>query len=159
MLGPEAVLTPVLGGGRGPADQVRLVPWKDERTPALSPAAPWPGRLPAPAPATVLPEPLAAELRDATGAPVGVTGRHRVTAPPVEFGLAGKGRRRPVLAWAGPWPVDERWWDTGAARRRARFQVVVAGDTGPGPVDDGVEGTALLLVLEGGRWWVEAIYD
>jgi protein ImuB len=145
MLGPEAVLTPVLGGGRGPAEQVRLVPWRDERAPALDPAAPWPGRLPAPAPATVLPEPLAAEVRDESGEPVGVTGRHAVTAPPHLVVVRGKSRE--VRAWAGPWPVDERWWDGDAARRRARFQVVVEGET------------ALLLVLEGGRWWVEAIYD
>jgi protein ImuB len=158
MLGPEAVLTAVLGGGRGPGDQVRLVPWKDERTPALPAEAPWPGRLPAPAPATVLPDLLAAEVRDASGAPVGVTGRHAVTAPPAQLSIGGK--RRPVLAWAGPWPVDERWWDTAAARRRARFQVVVARDAEPvDGDDDGVEGTALLLVLEGGRWWVEAVYD
>jgi protein ImuB len=158
MLGPEAVLTAVLGGGRGPGDRVRLVPWKDERTPALPAEAPWPGRLPAPAPATVLPELLAAEVRDANGATVGVTGRHAVTAPPAELSIGGK--RRAVLAWAGPWPVDERWWDTVAARRQARFQVVVASDAGPEPgAGDGVEGTALLLVLTGGRWWVEAVYD
>ena len=171
MLGPEAVLTPVLGGGRGPADQIRLVPWRDERTPALPVEAPWPGRLPAPAPATVLPEPLAAEVRDSAGVVVGVTGRHTVTAPPAEVVFPGRSstggnKRRRVLAWAGPWPVDERWWDEAAARRRARFQVVVAGDhtvdrdDPPGAVvPDGVPGTALLLVLEGGRWWVEAIYD
>jgi protein ImuB len=170
MLGPEGVVTPVLGGGRSPAEQVRLVPWKDERTPALSAMAPWPGRLPAPAPATVLTEPLAAEVRDASGAVVGVTGRHTVTAPPVEVVFPGRSttgtnKRRPVLAWAGPWPVDERWWDEEAARRRARFQVVVAGDATvdrddpPETGESGVPGTALLLVLEGGRWWVEAIYD
>ena len=49
--------------------------------------------------------------------------------------------------WAGPWPVDERWWDPPAHRRRARFQVV----------DD--DGEAHLLAVEGGRWWVEATYD
>ena len=31
LLGPEAVVTAVLGGGRGFAEQVRLVPWGDER--------------------------------------------------------------------------------------------------------------------------------
>ncbi|TDC68033.1 DNA polymerase Y family protein, partial [Micromonospora sp. KC606] len=33
ILGPEAVVTAVLGGGRSPADQTRLVPWGDERLP------------------------------------------------------------------------------------------------------------------------------
>ena len=36
MLGPDRVLTAVLGGGRDPGDQVRLVPWGDERVPATA---------------------------------------------------------------------------------------------------------------------------
>src|SRR6185436_20642215 len=39
LLGPEALVTPVLGGGRSADDQVRLVPWGDEREPTR-PAAP-----------------------------------------------------------------------------------------------------------------------
>ncbi len=57
MLGPEAVVTAVLGGGRDPGDQVSLVPWGDERVPARPAAPPWPGRLPPPAPASILVEP------------------------------------------------------------------------------------------------------
>ena len=34
LLGPGAVLTAVVGGGRGPAEQVRFVPWGDPREPA-----------------------------------------------------------------------------------------------------------------------------
>ncbi|MFD0822429.1 DNA polymerase Y family protein, partial [Micromonospora zhanjiangensis] len=52
-----------------------------------------------------------------------------------------------IVGWAGPWPVDERWWAPAEARRRARFQVCLA------------DGTALLLALTGGHWSVEAIYD
>ena len=36
---------------------VQLVPWGDERLPARPAEPPWPGRLPAPSPATVLTEP------------------------------------------------------------------------------------------------------
>ena len=47
LLGPDSVFTAVLGGGRGYADRVRLVPWGDERTPRPAArrtrAAPWPG--------------------------------------------------------------------------------------------------------------------
>ena len=50
-----------------------------------------------------------------------------------------------VAAWAGPWPVTERWWSV--RRRRARLQVVTE------------EGVARLLCSERGRWWVEALYD
>src|SRR5205814_215917 len=31
MLGPDAVVTAVVGGGRSPGEQVRLVPWGDRR--------------------------------------------------------------------------------------------------------------------------------
>jgi protein ImuB len=52
-----------------------------------------------------------------------------------------------VTAWAGPWPLEERWWDPEASRSAHRFQVVDA------------DGTAWLLVLERGAWCAEARYD
>lgn len=195
LLGPEAVVTAVLGGGRSPADQTRLVPWGDERLPTRpggrrvgsGPAVPpWPGRLPPPSPAVVLPTPLAASVLDATGAPVVVSARLAVSAPPARLSIGtmppqltgptpapgsapsvtaasvtapsatpssaaalrgGTVGWVEIVGWAGPWPVDERWWAPAEARRRARFQVRLA------------DGTALLLAVESGRWLVEAIYD
>ncbi|MGI5216015.1 DNA polymerase Y family protein [Plantactinospora sp. CA-290183] len=170
LLGPESVVTAVLGGGRSPAEQARLVPWGDERTPGRSAEPPWPGRLPPPAPAVVLPAPLPAAVFDAAGEPVRVSARLEVSAPParLEIGTPGAagaaGSDRPattggpdrpgtaagsaeIVAWAGPWPVDERWWAPAEARRRARFQVSLA------------DGTALLLSLGAGHWSVEAVYD
>ncbi|WP_239097198.1 DNA polymerase Y family protein [Asanoa ferruginea] len=145
ILGPESVVTAVLGGGRSPADQVRLVPWGDELTPTR-PTAPWPGRMPAPAPALVLPAPLAATVRDAAGEPVGVSARLLVTAAPARLTI-GTGQPVEIVGWTGPWPVDERWWAPAEARRRARFQVALA------------DGSAFLLSLAAGQWSVEAIYD
>jgi protein ImuB len=52
-----------------------------------------------------------------------------------------------VTAWAGPWPVAERWWDPRAARRRARFQLVTE------------DGAAWLVAVQNGRWLIEARYD
>jgi len=52
-----------------------------------------------------------------------------------------------IVNWAGPWPVDERWWAPEEASRRARFQVALG------------DGRALLLCLTDGDWSVEAIYD
>jgi protein ImuB len=219
LLGPQAVVTAVLGGGRDPADRVRLVPWGDERL--VQPDRPWPGRLPAPAPATVLVEPQPVEIRDAAGSPVGVTARLTLTGAPTWLiigpqlsgtagpqlsgtagpqlsgtaGLqvsgaadpsvsgpatvgrdvvgggrpgrttdrasdpgrggrdalaAGAGRQDPpleIIGWAGPWPVDEHWWDADEAHRRARFQALLA------------DGRAMLLVLAGGSWSITAVYD
>jgi protein ImuB len=153
MLGPEAVVTAVVEGARGPAERARLVPWGGGADPAAAPAgragretAPWPGHLAAPAPATVHAHPPAAEVIDAAGRPVGVTGRGGPTAPPARLAVAG-GPWADVVAWAGPWPCDERWWDPRAHRRRARWQVVTA------------SGDAHLLAVEGGCWSVEASYD
>jgi protein ImuB len=171
MLGPEAVLTPVPAGGRDPGDQVTLVPWGDERVAARPVVPPWPGRLPPPAPAVVLPEPAPALVLDAAGQPVSVTARLVLSAPPAALVLdpppippgdrsaaSGQERRRgpgagrrpealSIVAWAGPWPVDERWWAPEEASRRVRFQVCLA------------DGRALLLTLSGGLWSVVASYD
>jgi protein ImuB len=157
ILGPDAVVTAVLGGGRSPLDQVRLVPWGDERTPirpgGLDPVAdgqagvpPWPGRLPPPAPAAVLPDPLPAAVYDVAGEPVVVSARLEVSAAPAQL-VVDAGPPVQVAGWTGPWPVDERWWSPGEGRRRARFQLGL------------VDGRAMLLSLAAGRWSVEAIYD
>jgi protein ImuB len=145
MLGPEAVFTGALTGGRGPGDRVALVAWGDTRT-GPQEARPWPGRHPDPAPALVHRTVRRAEVRDRADRPVEVSARGRLSAAPglvsVEGGPAGA-----VVAWAGPWLLDERWWDPRAGRRRARFQLVV-GDR-----------TAYLCFVERNQWWIEATYD
>ncbi|HWM03363.1 MAG TPA: DNA polymerase Y family protein [Actinophytocola sp.] len=149
LLGPESVVTPVLGGGRNPAERVRLVPWGDERSPAADPDAPWPGVLPAPSPATVPMKPLPAKVFGPAGRSVDVTARDELTAQPSQVAVDGDAPRR-VLAWAGPWSTDERWWATPG--RRTRLQVLL---------EESEEDTqiALLLVLTNERWTVEGIYD
>ncbi|MGH3981933.1 MAG: DNA polymerase Y family protein [Pseudonocardiaceae bacterium] len=151
MLGPEAVFTGVLGGGRDPTDRVRLVPWGDDPTPARDPDLPWPGRLPAPSPSRVLTRPLAAEVLDDAGRAVGVSGRGRLTGVPYRIAVDGNPPRR-MLTWAGPWPVEERWWEPGSGRRCARLQAVLDAE----PTDQPL---AVLLSCEMGRWWVEGIYE
>jgi protein ImuB len=243
LLGPDAVVTAVPGGGRSADDQIRFVPWGDEpvperpaaghadpipgatsvpvltkdaepapirglrSVPALPTAAepepepksepvrrlhlvetppseavprekaaaaqtqkhggngrnhaatpkapparpaknlpPWPGQLPKPAPALVLRQPLAAVVVDAHGQPVGVSARLELTGTPTAL-LIENARPAEITGWAGPWPVDERWWAPPEARRRARFQISLA------------DGRAFLLSLTGGHWAVEAIYD
>ena len=151
LLGPDAVTVPERRGGRGPGEQLVLVPAHTvalgaaRPRPAPSVTAPWPGHLPSPSPAVVHVDEVGAEVLDATGTPVGVTGRGLVTAEPATVLVAG--HRSQVRTWAGPWPADERWWDPLAHRRRARIQVALA------------DGTAHLLTLEAGRWQVEATYD
>jgi protein ImuB len=84
------------------------------------------------------------EVLDASGGPVRILARGDLTATPAT--AVSGGRRIRVVAWAGPWPVTERWWSP-AARRYARLQVELA------------DGSAALLVCEGGRWTVGGWYD
>ncbi|MER7082887.1 protein ImuB [Saccharopolyspora kobensis] len=170
MLGPDAVLTGVLDGGRDLRDQVRFVPWGDERRPASEPDRPWPGRIPAPSPSVVPDSPWPAVVLDAEGRPVGITDRDRLTAAPHRVEVSG-GRSRAVSGWAGPWPVTERWWaellavagQTAPAtqvppRSSVRIQVVLEADSGAGGPDPDPGEVALLLVHERGRWWVQGAY-
>ena len=145
MLGLEAVVTAVVSGGRSPAERVRFVPWGDARSPSSDPSLPWPGRVPSPSPSVVHPEPIAADLLDERGRTIVVSGRCMPSAVPVALAV---GTAAPVAlrGWAGPWPLEERWWDPEASSRRARFQVVT------------IEGDAFLLSTCNGTWAVEATY-
>jgi protein ImuB len=146
MLGHEAVTRPVLAGGRGPGEQVTLMPFGDSCIPRLPADQPWPGRIPAPAPITVYLEPRPASVTAASGELVVVTGRAAVSAPPARLSIEA-GPLLEITAWAGPWPVHERWWDGSRARRRARFQLVTR------------DGAGWLAAVEHGRWMIEASYD
>ena len=148
LLGHGSVLTPVVEGGRDPSQRTRLVPWGDEPLPRRSPDQPWPGALPAPAPSVLLDPPRPAQVLDAQRRTVIVTERGAMPAPPALFAM---GAERPVAvqSWAGPWPVDERWWSPDSARSVVRCQLV------------DVRGRAYLVsgTMPGGQWHVDAIYD
>ncbi len=163
LLGPGAVRVPEWRGGRDPDDEFALVPFipvddgsagervkergaTSGRTGSVDEGPPWPGALPGPSPAAVHAVPVFVALRDAEGRPVVVDGRGNLSAPPHWLRVGG-GREEEVAVWAGPWPVDERWWDPLRHRRRVRVQVVAE------------DGTARLLVLDVGRWRVAATYD
>ena len=167
-----AVTVPVWHGGRLPGDRYRWMPATlvdlDQRERAVSRTAtgagidgrsgPWPGCLPAPSPTTVFDQPLPLDVLDVGGAVVCVSGRGMVSAPPVEIRLLlgseadgwRKGKLRRVRSWAGPWPVDQQWWEPDQHRRLARFQMVV---------DDDVAGQqAHLVIAEHQKWFLLATY-
>jgi protein ImuB len=169
LLGPEGVYTATLVGGRGSSERVRLVPWGDERGDergAMAPRAgelepPWPGRLPAPSPSVVPAGLLPAEVSGVSGRPVVVTDRHALSAVPATVRVDGRDSRQ-VRAWAGPWPVDQRWWDAALEWRGIRLQVVLAGTGGEegGDIAEAYAETALLLFCDAeNRWSVLGGYD
>ncbi len=145
MLGHEAVLRPVPGGGRNASEQVSHVPFGEKREPRLAAGPPWPGRIMGTAPGVVYPLPREAEVTDEAGHLVTVSGRCVLSAAPAWL-VVEREAPRLVTGWAGPWPLTERWWDPAAARRRARFQLVTE------------DGRGWLAVLRDGRWLIEAGY-
>ncbi|MCP5025105.1 MAG: DNA polymerase Y family protein [Actinomycetia bacterium] len=152
LLGAGSVTVPERRGGRGPHEQLTLIPVSSvdltgqRIIDGLDTDAPWPGQLPAPSPALVHRDPIPATVVDPHGESVRVTGRGLVSGEPALVAI-DDGPPVPVAGWAGPWPADEWWWDPDRHRRRARIQVTLT------------SGPARLLVLESGRWWLEATYD
>jgi len=149
MLGSACVSVPEWCGGRDPGRAFVAVPVTavDLRGRATSPVVPrerWRGALPAPAPSVVLDDPPEVAVTDVTGAPVTVGGRHELSAPPSRVVEGGDEWR--VLAWAGPWPIEERWWDERRRRRLVRLHAVLG--------REGVAPRAVVLALESGYWRV-----
>jgi len=145
-LGPGEVRVARLAEGHDPAERAALVPYGSSETMTVAGlGAPWPGRLPAPSPSSVLSRPTKVRLTDPAGTSVEVTGRGLLTAVPGRCRIANEGPELEIVAWAGPWPLATRWWDL--RRWRARLQVLSS------------SGVGLLLTAERGEWWLEGRYD
>jgi len=177
LLGAEGVLAVAEQGGRSPRDRVHALAWGQEGAPPRKVAHPWPGRIPDPAPATVLPLPLEIQVLDAGGSPVLIDRRLVISATPTWVRLQADPRDKvaraahrhpssghvggddgpvwdspvPVDAWAGPWPVAERWWSEEASRR-AYMQIALR-------AGEGEQAAAVLAAFTEGRWILEAVYD
>lgn len=146
MLGHDGVGTAVATGGRMPDDRQHHVAWGDRPVLTRDPKRPWPGAVPPPYPATVYEIPREIRVEDHRGAPVSVTERGVLSASPAVI-VSPTGSRRDLTAWAGPWPLEERWWDPSTARVAQRFQMVDSA------------GEAWLLVLDARGWWAHGRYD
>ncbi len=109
----------------------------------------WSGSLPRPVPARVLARPRPAELLGEGGEPVRVTARHELVPAPVL--LRSGAFSWEVLRLAGPWPVEERWWDARRRRRHVRLQLLVRDSRGSVGV--------LLVGLEEHAWSLLARHD
>jgi protein ImuB len=86
------------------------------------------------------------ELLDAQGNPIRVTSRGTFSADPAR--LIARDSDDQLRWWAGPWPVDERWWDPDLAKgRTARAQVMMEDER------------AFLLCYRQRRWYLEGSYE
>jgi protein ImuB len=128
--GAEHLLVATDQGGRDPAEQILWGRWGEDRPVAeRATSAPWPGRIPGPAPALVPPEAIPFEVVFVGGIPEQVRLRSRW---------------EPVLSWAGPWRHVGRWWDgEGSADR---YQIVTSAG-------------AYLCEVRGGSTYLLGVYD
>ncbi len=157
LVGAENVKVAQWKGGREPSDKVQLLPASTvdltDRQLSVFGDQPWPGQLPAPSPVELFAH-TEIEVIDECGMTVTVSGRGELSAPPAHMRRhltksRGNTRERDwvnVVAWAGPWLLDERWWDPQRARRRARFQLVTS------------DGEAVLVFVQEGKWWLAGTY-
>ncbi|MEM7094111.1 MAG: DNA polymerase Y family protein [Actinomycetota bacterium] len=169
LVGTGVVVVPELRGGRSPGDVVTPIPAESvdlvERASAVDrtviggssvdPTAgvagegaglPWAGALPAPAPAVVHEPPLTAQLTTADGQGVTITSRGLVEGEPAFLQVHDR-PPLPVVAWSGPWLLDERWWHEDRKKRSARMQIVLE------------DGRAVLAATQAGTWSIVASYD
>lgn len=143
-LGPEAVLAAGVAGGRLLKERRRLTPFGSLPEERSRLDQPWPGRLPGPAPVVVFQQLRPVRVETADGSPASPCEPGTGAGP--EWFTDPAGRRRRVIAWAGPWPVRQRWWDAHATSVE-RFQLVTE------------DQQAWVLAASGTSWWAEARYD
>lgn len=174
LLGSAAVQVFKWQGGRDLLDSYQLVSATHTQTigsgdnseqPAVSK---WRGALPTPSPSVVYPEPVQAQINDQFGKLLSVSARHELSASPVTVIIGATHYK--VNSWAGPWPVEEHWWDIARNRRLVRLQLVCEKiqlkktaientATGKVSIDSAAQVLAMLVILEHGEWTVAAIYN
>ena len=158
LLGSSAVQIAKWQGGRDLLDSYELVSATHVQTidsansDKQSTVAKWRGALPTPSPSVVYNEPVQVQINDQYGKLLSVSARHELSASPVVVIIGTTSYK--VISWAGPWPVEERWWDTARGRRLVRLQLVCEKIT----VEDTPQISAMLAILEHSEWTVAAIY-
>lgn len=145
-LGHGGVRSASLVGGRLLHERQSTRPWGDAPPRQARLDQPWPGALPGPAPATVFERAQPAQVCACDGSAVTVDPRGRLSGTPSSWRPAhDRSAQRQIVAWNGPWPVRQHWWQK--PLQINRFQII----------DD--QSHAWLLVVTADGWWIEARYD
>lgn len=149
-LGHGGVCGATLVGGRLLHERQQLHPWGDAPPQHVRRDQPWPGTLPGPAPATVFERARPAQVRSAGWHEVLIDARGNLSAEPSHWRPAhdppdDQSAWRRIVAWNGPWPIRQHWWQR--SLQVNRFQVI----------DEAAQ--AWLLIATSDSWWIEARYD
>lgn len=140
LLGHRGVVTAAVSGGRMLADRQVLTPWGERPVIERDPSRPWPGALPGPLPAEVFCPLHPIIVTGAAGEPIEIDGRGELSTPPALIDGSA------VVAWAGPWPMNEHRWDDVRASAGHRFQLLDAHQR------------AWLVFRTEGEWYAEGRY-
>lgn len=135
-LGVDAVQQPIHIGGRGVAERVGFIPYGQN----YEQIAPWKGAIPKPLPARVFHPAAQVHLLDGHQNPVTVNGDSLSAVPKY---LSWGSRDYLIEHWAGPWLVDDAWWQGGQLCARIQVQCE----------------TSAFLLLWAGKWRMEASYE
>ena len=180
MNGAESITVPAWRGDRDPARTFQFVRSDavdlERRTAGDAvdlTVGEWRGALPSPAPSLVFDASRAAadvsltaansaadpvRVLDVSGRTVMVDARHAMSGEPTCVWVGDTAYD--VVAWAGPWPLEERWWDARRARRAVRLQVVVQAceRQNTAPRQNTTSRQAMVVVLERRVWRLAAWY-
>lgn len=141
LLGPEAVLSAAISGGRGPADRIALAAWGEEISAGRDPALPWPGALPTPSPARAAAgssaDPPAGPLAGSPAQPSGSSAASARSSPPP---TASPPTSSPPMSARSPIQPSARPLIHPSTRSPVRAKTVPGQREAPGeiPVYDGV---------------------
>ena len=150
LLGEESVHLAEKMGGRTPREEFAERSWSEAPSRATAASLPWPGAVPHPAPTIVFPDPHHIDLVGYCGHSLIVTGDGMLAC---SDGCTGEIRparmleehvSQPIIDFAGPWIIEQRWWDPRRSRR-AYLQTVS-------------ESVAALIYREDEAWYVEGLY-
>jgi len=153
--GHESVSRLFVQGGSSSAARTGRTVWEEPARLPRPAGQPWPGHLPAPAPAVLIDPPRQIQVFDQHSLPVTISDRGAVASAPARLRVDGRPAVA-ITAWAGPWPQSEAWWEPQAAGRVLRCQLV------------DVHGRAYVVAYHpatnpdqqpGPRWLLEGLYD
>ena len=151
-MGHETLTRPVLGEGHRFSEREHTIPWGvDEPQPTTrsdQEQPTWPGQIPPPLPATVFQPPHRVQVRDRHGRVLRLAADGGQISGEPAWLVSGE-RSRPVVSWAGPWPVVESWWDKEASADHSRLQLLDRDGVGWLVSHDNIAHT----------WQLEARYD
>lgn len=127
LVGEEEVRVPQKVGGRLPRARFSDHAWNEATAEGGQAELPWPGSIPEPSPCILHADPPSVGLEGSCGHDLYVNGEGELAcskgcADPAPAVLRADAENMEIGEFAGPWIIEQRWWDQ--PTRRAYLQIV-----------------------------------